>query len=282
MSHRRLVVAFVSAFCAATFASSPRRAPGRAPPTRSPPPREIGVTPTEIAHRGDRRRRHTARARAPTPAPRDAVQASAKYINEQGGLAGRKVVVDFYDSKLNGDETRNAIIKACQNDFAIVGTGALFLNNVDDMVGVPRRKGAKTGLPDVPVVTLWEAQQNSPVSFPITAPAKVFTDPSGADLPGAGRPLPLVPPARVEGSARHLPRGCRPRGAEDRDHADLARRAEGRDQERRRVRRPRRRRPGQVPPDGHRDAVRTARPSSRARSTTPRRPTCSRKRRCRA
>ena len=107
------------------------------------------------------------------------MQAFGKYINQQGGLAGRKVVVDFYDSKLNGDETRNAIIKACQNDFAMVGTGALFLNNVDDMLACPDAKGAKTGLPDVPVVSLWEPHQNSPVSFPITAPAKVFTDPSG-------------------------------------------------------------------------------------------------------
>ena len=110
---------------------------------------------------------------------RDAVQAWGKYINSQGGLAGRKVAVDFIDSKLSGDETRNAIIKACQNDFAIVGTGALFMNNVDDLVACPDQAGAKTGLPDVPVVTLWEAQQASPVSFPITAPSKVFTRPGG-------------------------------------------------------------------------------------------------------
>ena len=56
------------------------------------------------------------------------------------------MAVDFYDSKLNGDETRNAIIKACQNDFAVVGTGALFLNNVDDMLGVPRFQGRQDRL----------------------------------------------------------------------------------------------------------------------------------------
>ncbi|HEY3670514.1 MAG TPA: ABC transporter substrate-binding protein [Acidimicrobiia bacterium] len=139
---------------------------------------EIGVTPTEI--------RIAVIADVDTPlAPgayagaRDAVQGFGKYINAQGGLAGRKVVVDFIDSKLNGDETRNAIIKACQNDFAVVGTGALFMNNVDDLVACPDKAGAKTGLPDVPVVTLWEVQQNSPVSFPITAPSKLFSDPSG-------------------------------------------------------------------------------------------------------
>ena len=71
------------------------------------------------------------------------MQGFAKYINGEGGLAGRKVVVDFIDSKLNGDETRNAIIKACQNDFAIVGTGALFMNNVDDLVSCPTKRARR-------------------------------------------------------------------------------------------------------------------------------------------
>jgi Periplasmic binding protein len=168
-----VAVAFCAVMCAVATSLSTAGAAGEKP-TGS----EIGVSPTEV--------RIAVIADVDTPlAPgayagaRDAVQGFAKYINKQGGLAGRKVVVDFYDSKLNGDETRNAIIKACQNDFAMVGTGALFLNNVDDMLACPDIKGAKTGLPDVPVVTIWEAEQNSPVSFPITAPSKVFNDPSG-------------------------------------------------------------------------------------------------------
>src|SRR5262249_50042076 len=43
----------------------------------------------------------------------DGVKAAAAYLNSKaggGGLAGRKVVVDFYDSKLNPNETRNATI----------------------------------------------------------------------------------------------------------------------------------------------------------------------------
>jgi Periplasmic binding protein len=174
---RRLVVGVVLAVCAATLTAS-TSVPTATAADEKPAASEIGVTPTEI--------RIAVIADVDTPlAPgayagaRDAVQGFAKYMNKQGGLAGRKVVVDFYDSKLSGDETRNAIIKACQSDFAIVGTGALFLNNVDDMVACADSKGAKTGLPDVPVVTIWEAQQNSPVSFPITAPSKVFSDPSG-------------------------------------------------------------------------------------------------------
>jgi len=178
VSHRRVVVAFVSAFCVASVGLVTSSGVGAGAADEKPTASEVGVTPTEI--------RIAVIADVDTPlAPgayagaRDAVEAFGKYIDAQGGLAGRKVVVDFIDSKLNGDETRNAIIKACQNDFAIVGTGALFMNNVDDLVSCPDKAGAKTGLPDVPVVTLWEAQQNSPVSFPITAPSKVFSDPSG-------------------------------------------------------------------------------------------------------
>src|SRR5262249_34656581 len=42
----------------------------------------------------------------------DAVKGFAKYMNANGGLAGRKVVVDFYDSKLNANATTNAEIQA--------------------------------------------------------------------------------------------------------------------------------------------------------------------------
>jgi hypothetical protein len=175
------------AFSAATFVSATSVLPATA--AEKPAASEIGVTPTEL--------RIAVIADVDTPlAPgaytgaRDAVR--LRQVHEPaGGLAGCKVVVDFYDSKLNGDETRNAIIKACQSDFAVVGTGALFLNNVDDMVACADSKGVKTGLPDVPVVTIWEAEQNSPVSFPITAPAKVFSDPSGDTT--RRRQFPLVP-----------------------------------------------------------------------------------------
>ena len=47
----------------------------------------------------------------------DGVKGWAKYVNANGGLAGRKVVVDFIDSKLSADEARNAVIQACPNDF---------------------------------------------------------------------------------------------------------------------------------------------------------------------
>jgi ABC-type branched-subunit amino acid transport system substrate-binding protein len=95
----------------------------------------------------------------------DAVKAWAKLVNKQGGLAGRKVVIDFIDSKLSADEARNAVIKACSDDFAMVGSAALFLNNVDDMVACADAQGNPTGLPDVPGLALEVPQRCSPVTY---------------------------------------------------------------------------------------------------------------------
>jgi hypothetical protein len=101
----------------------------------------------------------------------DAVQAWAKYTNEkEGGLAGRKVVVDVYDSSLDPNKTRNAIIEACGKDFALVGTSALFVNNVDDLLGCPDADGNATGLADFPVLNTEVVHQCSPVSHGINPP----------------------------------------------------------------------------------------------------------------
>jgi hypothetical protein len=103
----------------------------------------------------------------------DAVKGFAKYINSKaggGGLAGRKLVVDFYDSKLNPNATTNAEIQACQNDLAMVGTSSVFLTSVDNMRNCKDQSGAVTGLPDIPFVTTALVQQCSDQSFPIAPP----------------------------------------------------------------------------------------------------------------
>ncbi len=101
----------------------------------------------------------------------DGVEAWAEYMNkEHDGLAGRKIVVDTYDSKLSADDARNSIIEACGKDFAIVGTSALFVNNVDDLVGCADTDGNATGLPDFPVVTTEQVHQCSPVSYGVNPP----------------------------------------------------------------------------------------------------------------
>jgi hypothetical protein len=106
-------------------------------------------------------------------ASKDAMEGVAKYLNSKaggGGLAGRKVVVDFYDSKLNPNETTNAMIKACENDVAMVGTSSVFVTSVDNMRNCKDKSGATTGLPDIPFVTTALVQQCSDQSFPVAPP----------------------------------------------------------------------------------------------------------------
>jgi ABC-type branched-subunit amino acid transport system substrate-binding protein len=93
------------------------------------------------------------------------VKAFAKFINGRGGLAGRKVQVDFIDSHLSADEARNALIRACEQDFAIVGTTAFFLNDIQPMTSCPDKAGNATGLPDVPLFSGEEAHECSPTSY---------------------------------------------------------------------------------------------------------------------
>jgi hypothetical protein len=98
----------------------------------------------------------------------DGVNAFAKFVNANGGVAGgRKVEVDFIDSKLSADEARNALVKACQEDFAIVGTTALFMNNIEPMTSCVDQAGRATGLPDVPVLQTEIAHQCSPISYAV-------------------------------------------------------------------------------------------------------------------
>src|SRR4029077_3597694 len=90
---------------------------------------EVGVTPTTI----------TVTVMADTGSPLrpglfqgsvDGVQAWAKYINANGGLACRQVVVKVADSKLTADDAQNGITTACGNSLSLVGTTVLFLDNM--------------------------------------------------------------------------------------------------------------------------------------------------------
>jgi len=128
---------------------------------------DVGISPTEI-HIGVIADTGSSLAPGLFQGSVDGVQAWAKYMNEkEGGLAGRKIVVDTYDSALDANKARNSVIEACSKDFAIIGTSALFLNNVDDLVSCKDIKGAATGLPDVPFTTTEVVHQCSPVSYPI-------------------------------------------------------------------------------------------------------------------
>jgi len=99
--------------------------------------------------------------------PADAVRAFAKYVNQNGGIAGRKLAVDFIDSHLNPDDAKNAILQACEDDFALVGTAALFVSSVEDLVSCPDKSGAAVGLPDIPVVATGVPHQCVSVAYPV-------------------------------------------------------------------------------------------------------------------
>jgi ABC-type branched-subunit amino acid transport system substrate-binding protein len=97
-----------------------------------------------------------------------AVKAYADYVNKHGGIAGRRLVVDFIDSKLSPDAAQTAVIQACEQDFALVGTSALFLNNIGSLTGCKDKAGNATGLPDLAVVQTDVIHQCSPVSYSIS------------------------------------------------------------------------------------------------------------------
>jgi hypothetical protein len=110
----------------------------------------------------------------------DAGEAWAGYINsscktKNKCVAGRKIVVDFIDTKLNPNETRNAIITACQNDFALVGTTSIFMSQgaVGDLQACVDQAGAATGLPDFAALATDPGHQCSPTTHPINPPALV-------------------------------------------------------------------------------------------------------------
>ncbi|HZP30891.1 MAG TPA: ABC transporter substrate-binding protein [Acidimicrobiia bacterium] len=172
-----VVLALATAITVAPSAGADRASGRRAQAKEQPKATEIGVTADTI--------RIAVIADVNTPlapglfkAAPDAVEAWGKYINAHGGLAGRKVQVDFIDSKLSPDETRNAIIQACANDFATVGTTALFLNNVDDMVNCKDQAGNTTGLPDVPQLLTDPTHARVTTSFPTLVPQLVLSDPT--------------------------------------------------------------------------------------------------------
>jgi hypothetical protein len=99
----------------------------------------------------------------------DGVKGGAAYLNSKaggGGVAGRKLVVDFIDTHLNANDSRNATITACQNDLALVGGAMLFLTSVDDITGCKDQAGQTTGIPDMGSVITGVPETCAPTSFP--------------------------------------------------------------------------------------------------------------------
>src|SRR5258708_31355038 len=84
---------------------------------------------------------------------------------EKGGTAWRQIGVKALDSKLSGDDAKNGITTACGNSLAMVGTTALFLDDMSGAEACKDKAGAATGIPDLAVLQTYAAQQCSPISF---------------------------------------------------------------------------------------------------------------------
>ena len=93
------------------------------------------------------------------------VKAWAAIVNAHGGLAGRQIVVDVCDSKLDPNATRNCVIQACNNDFALVGTAALALIDAADIDGCKNSAGQAIGIPNLDGITQTAAVQCDPDTF---------------------------------------------------------------------------------------------------------------------
>ncbi|HEY3670301.1 MAG TPA: ABC transporter substrate-binding protein [Acidimicrobiia bacterium] len=108
----------------------------------------------------------------------DGVKAAVKYINANGGIGGRKLVLDFIDSHVNPNDARNGFIQACENDYAMVGNGTFLIGSFDDTVNCVDKAGQATGLPDMPATSTNSKEACSPVTF---APAGSLLDCSTVD-----------------------------------------------------------------------------------------------------
>lgn len=97
----------------------------------------------------------------------DAVKAWAAYTNANGGLACRQVVVKTIDSKLSADEAKNGVTTACGNSLVLLGTSALFFNDMRPAEGCRDKTGAATGIPDLPALQTEPSEQCSDISFSV-------------------------------------------------------------------------------------------------------------------
>jgi hypothetical protein len=106
------------------------------------------------------------------------VKAWDNYMNANGGLACRQVVVKTRDSKLSGEEAKNAVAAACSDSVAMVGTTALFLQDVSSMESCKDKAGKPTGLPDLALLQTEARHQCSEISFAVL--------PTGSACPYSG------------------------------------------------------------------------------------------------
>lgn len=171
---KRWIVTTVGVLVALTLTTPVAASAASGPGSEKPTATEIGVSANEI--------RIAVIADVDNPivpgvfqGSVDGVRGAAKYLNSKaggGGVAGRKLVVDFIDSKLSPNAARNATITACGQDLAMVGTSTSALTSVEDVVNCPDQTGAVTGLPDIPAIN-GAVEGCAPLAYPINPNAAI-------------------------------------------------------------------------------------------------------------
>jgi len=137
---------------AATAGASSVSATAAAQATQSAPADEVGITATTIRV-GLIADVDTTLAPGLFQDSVNAIDEWAKEVNANGGLAGRQVVVDFCDSKLDPNASTACVIKECQNDFALVGTSANALSDMSDIDSCKDAAGKGIGIPNLAAFT---------------------------------------------------------------------------------------------------------------------------------
>jgi ABC-type branched-subunit amino acid transport system substrate-binding protein len=110
----------------------------------------------------------------------EAVQAWAKLVNSEGGLACRQVEVKTYDSKIDPNESRNGYTQGCQSAFAMVGTFALSVADTTPLSDCTDKAGAKTGLPETAAVAVSSVHACGPTTYTTFGNGQPCPPPSGA------------------------------------------------------------------------------------------------------
>ncbi|MCD9624271.1 ABC transporter substrate-binding protein [Rhabdothermincola salaria] len=140
---------------------------------------EIGVTAEEI------RIQVTADVGSPLApglfqASMDAVEGFAEWVNDNGGIACRDLVVETYDSRLDPAEAKNAQITACANALAMVGGNTLFNPDTVTLDSCADQSGQPTGLPNLAAIANDAAEQCAATTWNISG----VNEPCGSPTSG--------------------------------------------------------------------------------------------------
>jgi hypothetical protein len=95
----------------------------------------------------------------------DALNAFAKHVNDNGGIACRELIVKTWDSKLDPTESKNGQIDSCGSALAMVGGNNLFNPDTTTLATCVDKAGNPTGLPDLAALAADVNQQCNTTTF---------------------------------------------------------------------------------------------------------------------